>query len=169
MRNCRAVTWNVAETVSFISTATGVCFSSLSLLISVVRGRESNAVTTSAHPHTAIRVRVTLMASGLIAESFPFPLNTRKAFVGGGGDDTCKEFSICFECASADVFFSLTGFLQQDPFLSNGPLLQAGGRRRALALHHFCFLLFRQSHGHPHRHRKLPGVWSGDRFVCATL
>lgn len=65
--------------------------------------------------------------------------------------------------------FSLTRPPQQDTFFSNGPLLQAGGRRRAFALHYFCFLLFCQSHGYSHCHRKLPGVWSGNRLVLRIL
>lgn len=71
--------------------------------------------------------------------------------------------------SSLGVFLDCLLLPQQDPFFHNGALLQAGRGRRAFTLHYFCFLLFCQSHGHPHCHRKLPGVWSGDRLVPPIL
>lgn len=71
--------------------------------------------------------------------------------------------------SSLGVFLDSLLLPQQDPFFHNGALLQAGRGRRAFTLHYLCFLLFCQSHGHPHCHRKLPGVWSGDRLVPPIL
>lgn len=71
--------------------------------------------------------------------------------------------------SSLGVFLDCLPLPQQDAFFHNGALLQAGRRRRAFTLHYFCFLLFCQSHGHPHCHRKLPGVWSGDRLALPIL